>query len=482
MWFNLDLSHIILYHIVMKRIGTFSFILVMLACAGVFSFSYDARAAAALSDGLVVKGSGSEVYIMENGMRRWIVDAMAFDDLALPWNRIVTVSDEDLDIYPKGRSILAKSRYPDGMLLRGDGVKVYLVDRGSRRWITNENEFNALRLDWRAVMDVPPAKLKTISEGKQIIDTQTIIRPLTVLLDTPDPVIEDTTAIFHFNGISARAGTQALRFDTFLEGVDTAWVSSSGERTVRVPAKSGSYRFFVRAKDPDGVADATPESFSFTVTLSPYYDMVSISANGRSADPLVEQVTVQGRAIPAQLDITGWTIGSKEFRTRYAIPTAIDIPNHPFLQQTKNIVIDSKSKVTVYSGKSASGLNFQLNECIGYLKAYYTFTPALPTTCPSIPAYAIDTFDAYCKKTISSATSACKEPNTNDILLDADCRDYISQHIGYSKCVEDNYRYQGFFKNEWRVYLGHTSDLWRDGGDTIELRDKEGLLVSKYKY
>lgn len=464
-----------------RRIPIFIFSMA-LAGVGVFGFAFSTFAAAALVDGMVVKGSGPEVYIMENGMRRWVVDETAFDDLFLPWDRVVLVADEDIAQYPKGKSILAKSRYPDGMLLRADGVKVYRMERGTKRWITSENEFNALKLDWRAVMDISMQKLKTVSEGKPIVDTQEIIRPLTVLLDAPDPTIEDTSATFYFNGISARAGTQALSFDTFLEGVDTGWISARSERTVRVPAKSGTYRFFVRAKDPDGVADATPESFSFTVTLSPYYDMVSISANGRSADPLAEQVTVQGKAIPAQLDITGWTIGSKEFRTRYLIPNAIDIPNHPFLQQAKDIVIDSKSKVVVYSGRSASGLNFQLNQCIGYLKNYYTFTPALPSACPKIPAYAIDHLDTYCQKTITAAASACKEPTTNDVLLTAECRDYISQHMGYSKCVEDNYRYQGFFQNEWRVYLGYGSGIWRDAGDTIELRDKEGLLVGKYKY
>lgn len=467
----------------MNRSGIFSLCITILACAGVFSVAPLAHAASALADGMVVRGNGPEVYIMENGMRRWVVDENAFLDLALPWDRIAIVADEDLAQYPKGKSILAKSRYPDGMLLRADGERVYRVERGTRRWITNENEFNALKLDWRAVMDVPVAKLKTISEGKQIIDSQSIIRPLTVLLDAPDAVIEDTVATFHFNGISASASTQALTFDTFLEGVDAGWISSRGERTVRVPAKSGTYRFFARAKDPNGVVDVTPESFSFSVSLSPYYGMATIaSANGRTADPAAEQVTVQGKAVPGTLIITGWTIGSKEFRTRYPIPNAVDIPNHPFLQQTKDIVIDSKSKVVVYSGKSASGLNFQMNQCIGYLKNYYTFTPALPATCPKIPAYAIDHLNAYCQKTITAAASACKEPSTNDVLLDADCRDYISQHIGYSKCVEDNYRYQGFFQNEWRVYLGRTSGLWRDEGDTIELRDKEGLLVSKYTY
>lgn len=467
----------------MKSRISFLSAVILLACAGVFSFSTRAHAASSLLDGMMVQGSGPEVYIMENGMRRWIVNEDAFLDLALPWDRIVPVSDGDLAQYPKGKSILTKSRYPDGMLLRADGERVYRVERGVRRWIMNEKEFNALKLDWRAVMDIPAVKMKTISEGKQIIDSQTIIRPLTVLLDTPDAAIEDTTAVFHFNGISARAGAQLLTFDTFLEGVDSGWVSSRGERIARVPAKSGTYRFFVRAKDPDGVADAVPESFSFTVTLSPYYDMVTVaSANGRSADPSAEQVTVQGKATRAPLDITGWTIGSKEFRTRYPIPNAVDIVSHPFLQQTKNIVIDSKSKVVMYSGKSAVGLNFQMNQCMGYLKSYYTFTPPLPNTCPKIPTYAIDHLNAYCQKAITAAASACKEPNTNDILLNAECRDYISQHIGYSKCVEDNYRYQGFFQNEWRVYLGHASGIWRDEGDTIELRDTEGLLVSKYKY
>ncbi|MEK7493640.1 MAG: hypothetical protein AAB630_00635, partial [Patescibacteria group bacterium] len=121
------------------------------------------------------------------------------------------------------------------------------------------------------------------------------------------------------------------------------------------------------------------------------------------------------------------------------------------------------------------------NSCIGYLNNYYKFTPVLPATCPKPNVLETQELSSYCQKVITQNAS-CKEPNLNDILIDTECRDYLAAHFNYSKCVEANYNYYDFLADEWRVYLGHSREIWANEADAILLRDENGLVVSRYKY
>ncbi|MBI5913697.1 hypothetical protein HY839_04650 [Candidatus Azambacteria bacterium] len=465
----------------MKRKGIFLIAAMIISAEALFPFLH-ASAATALASGMLVKSSAPEVYFMENGMRRWIASEKIFNEFEFQWDKILVVSDEDIKNYPRGRDITYASQYPDGALVRADGVKVYILERGARRWVETEQDFINLGLDWRAVMDISPVRLQRAYQGKTIANAQGILSPLTVLLNVPDKVLEDNTVKFRFTGVSARQDIRALSFETFLEGVDTGWVTVANERTITLPAgKTAHYRFFVRAKDPDGNADRTPEMYEFATKFSPYYGMVAIaSANARAVDPAAEQFTIQGKT-KALVNVTGWTVGSEKYRTSYIIPDAYEIPNHPFLERRSDIALNDKGKVIVYTGAGASGVNFRMNNCIGYLSNYYKFTPALPLLCPRPNTLETQKLSSYCQKVIAQNAS-CKEPNLNDILIDTECRDYIAARFNYSKCVEATYNYYDFLTDEWRVYLGHSREIWANEADAILLRDENGLVVSRYKY
>jgi hypothetical protein len=40
----------------------------------------------------------------------------------------------------------------------------------------------------------------------------------------------------------------------------------------------------------------------------------------------------------------------------------------------------------------------------------------------------------------------------------------------------------GFYRGEWRLYLGRDTELWRDTKEMVELRDKEGRLIDTRAY
>jgi hypothetical protein len=57
------------------------------------------------SNGSFLKGSGNEVYLIENNKKRWIATADVFNFNGYKWEDIVIVSDFELSLYPEGRNI-----------------------------------------------------------------------------------------------------------------------------------------------------------------------------------------------------------------------------------------------------------------------------------------------------------------------------------------------------------------------------------------
>ncbi len=460
----------------------------MAIAAGIIAcFPIGARAFLAQSDGTLIKGSGAEVYFLENGMKRWVASADAFNAFEFEWSAVALVPDEDLGAYPTGKNLDQKSRYPDGALVRGDkagggdGVKVYRVENGARRWVETEQDFDRLGFEWRSVHDISSKKLKSMGEGRKMQAAQFIARPLTVLQDMPSKIVEDPQVTFRFTGVPARQDNRALSFDTFLEGADQGWVSSGIERRITLPKKSGTYRFFARAKDPDGITDKTPKSYSFELKISPYFGKISLSGSPRATDISQEQIALTGTA-GELIPIGGWTLGSEKRRTSFIIPSeAHEIPNHALYEYKAPIAAGAKRKIVIFSGKSPSGINFRLNKCIGYLNAYYKFTPVLPATCPRSNQEEVKKLSSYCQKTIAGISS-CKEPNLNDILIDPECRDYMKERFSYSQCVAREYTYFDFLLDEWRVYLNQSAEIWPNEADAIVLRDANGLLVARFQY
>jgi hypothetical protein len=110
---------------------------------------------------LPIKGSGPEVFLVVAGKRRWIPDEITFDALGLDWQAIRTVSDQRLNGIPRGEDYPSLP----GKLLKGSSTEVFLLERGKRRWIPDEATFNAMGLDWQAVRVISDELLNSIPRG-----------------------------------------------------------------------------------------------------------------------------------------------------------------------------------------------------------------------------------------------------------------------------------------------------------------------------
>ncbi len=449
----------------------------------VFLFSFEVvYANSPLRDGLLVKGSGPEVYFMENGMKRWIKNPSVFSKYEFDWGKIVYVTDQELDMYPEGSVIDRFYRYPDGALLRGRGeYKVYLIDRGAKRWVQDIYTFENLDLNWNSILDVSKNKIKRIREGKPINVKSKIVRPDTVFIDTPKDIVEGVFVRFEFSATPAILDDKKIRFETFLEGVDKKWKYSYRKyRSINLPKKSGKYKFFVRARYLDGGVDLIPQKYEFTVKISPLFGDVkiySVRSNKNNVD--AEYISLKNKSkIP--LNITNWSIESKKNNASYTIPKVYKIPRYPYDMEKIDVSLNPGAFAFIHSGKDFSSPGFRVNKCIGYLDDF-NLSPSLPKICSAPTKDKYENLDQYCQNLINK-TPNCQEPNVNSISVTNQCRSFIRSNFGYGNCVILNNRYYDFFKDEWRVYLGKTKSVWDEYQDEIILRDKNGLVVDIYNY
>jgi hypothetical protein len=114
-----------------------------------------------IRDGLVLKGSGSEIYILQNDKLRWISSLDAFEHLGLDWGDVHIVDDAFLSRFEQGR--------PIHVLLKCDeSPHIYRLENGQKRWIKDITIFEAEGHVWEDVRFVSCDYLREIPDGLPI--------------------------------------------------------------------------------------------------------------------------------------------------------------------------------------------------------------------------------------------------------------------------------------------------------------------------
>lgn len=114
-----------------------------------------------IRDGLVLKGSGPEIYVLEKDQLRWISSLDAFEHMGLTWGDVHIVEDAFLDKFQKGRPIhvLLKCR---------TSPHIYRLENQQKRWIKDIETFEAEGHVWEDVRFVPCSYLQDIPDGPPI--------------------------------------------------------------------------------------------------------------------------------------------------------------------------------------------------------------------------------------------------------------------------------------------------------------------------
>ncbi len=114
-----------------------------------------------IRDGLVLKGSGERIYVLENNQKRWITSLEAFEWFDYQWNQVNVVDDAFLDQFEDGRPLY--------VLLKCQGSPhIYALEDGQKRWIKDIPTFEAEGFVWEDVKFVNCGELLRLPTGTPI--------------------------------------------------------------------------------------------------------------------------------------------------------------------------------------------------------------------------------------------------------------------------------------------------------------------------
>jgi hypothetical protein len=114
-----------------------------------------------IRDGLVLKGSGPEIYLLQNDKLRWISSLDAFEHLGLDWGEVHVVDDAFLGRFEQGQPIHV-------LLKCDDSPHIYRLENGQKRWIKDIATFEAEGHVWEDVRFVSCDYLRGIPDGPPI--------------------------------------------------------------------------------------------------------------------------------------------------------------------------------------------------------------------------------------------------------------------------------------------------------------------------
>ncbi len=114
-----------------------------------------------IRDGLVLKGSGPEIYVLEDNKLRWISSLEAFEFFGYRWEQVHLVDDSFLEQFEKGQ--------PIHVLLKCEGSPhIYALENGQKRWIKDIPTFEAEGYVWEDVEFVSCDYLRSLPDGPPI--------------------------------------------------------------------------------------------------------------------------------------------------------------------------------------------------------------------------------------------------------------------------------------------------------------------------
>ena len=469
---------------------TFILLILILLCASVILFFTNQNSIMAGSSYLprldFIKGNAPEVYLLESGVRHWIPSPEIFNYFKFKWENIKTYTDSAIASYVQGDDWSKYDDYPEGSLLRGSGPEVYLVELGERRWIPTPEIFTGNNFGWKYIFEIDDDDLEDIDQGDNLTLSESDRYPETIISSGPEQgeVLENGDIEFRYSGTNPLGDLSELEFETFLVGHDTKWQNQRSAYTEDYDLENaGTYTFYVRAINKQGYYDPTPESVSFQLGVSAYYEKVEIkNVHSNESSSKYDYLSLYNNE-DETINITGWTLTSNT--DTITIPKAIKKLGYPFSSNTEtDIELTKGDEVIVSMDIGPSGIDFRTNKCTGYLDQLSQHTPPLEEECPSLNISEYDHLSSVCQSFINGLDS-CEIPDYSEDLAvsnDSECVGFLNDKFNYSQCYQDYSKDIDFLLDEWRVFVNKSSDVLGDTTDTLVLRDKDGLLVDKYTY
>jgi hypothetical protein len=308
-------------------------------------------------------------------------------------------------------------------------------------------------------------------------------------------IFEDTNEVVsEFDAVvSDSVNLSDVYFETKAEGVDASWVKTTQKyRKVTFPDGHHQYTFWVRGKT-NSMTEPTPAYTTITINVSPYFNEINIS-NLRAPDVRANPslITLSNKLTSGQtVSISGWTLEGK--KGTVTIPKGAEKydPNNSS-SWSQNIVLKQGDIAYISSAASPfaiSQLSFRPNKCLGYYAGSKDFEMSISKNCPKPSAESLPSYlSAKCKSFISNKIGTCEYPNTTemneyDLYKEDACILYLNMTFNYPGCLATYGNDSNFTTNQWHIYTDRSEKEIMDRfGDTVYLKDSNGLVVAKYCY
>jgi len=226
---------------------------------------------------------------------------------------------------------------------------------------------------------------------------------------------------------------------------------------------------------------------------SPYAGKIQIvkSTSGPSSSILrreyIELRASQNNDGP--IAITGWTLESLVSKKKREIPSGTEVASSGRVTVPTTIRVFPGEEVFVSTGRSPVGYSFRVNKCSGYFEQYQDFIPSISTySCPrpinelkNVGLSFIEVGDE-CYDMIERYPGCTIQDTKDKPYLPATCHLFIAEELHHNACVLRHRNDADFWQDEWRVFLGLDSELWRSEREIIRLSDSEGRTVDVFTY
>ena len=179
--------------------------------------------------------------------------------------------------------------------------------------------------------------------------------------------------------------------------------------------------------------------------------------------------------------LTGWQVKSAVTGKGATIGKGAPLPFTNQQNQEDPIFISGGDTVYVNTGRSPINISFRVNLCTGYFGQFQEYTPSLQNDCPRpsdepLPQ-APNNFNDSCLDYLDNISSCQIQIQQLPQNIGPECASYITTKINYTSCVDAHKNDAGFYKKQWRVFLGQGISFWKNQRETIELIDNKGKIV-----
>lgn len=187
--------------------------------------------------------------------------------------------------------------------------------------------------------------------------------------------------------------------------------------------------------------------------------------------------------------LAGWKVQSNITNNSITLDTISPLFRFGRSGTTDELRMKPKDTLTIITGQSPlTQKSFRENKCMGYLRSYYSFRPSINSSCPKpedeLDAYGkIPVTDDSCRSYVTRLSS-CKAPLSSEIpsTISLACRYFVENYINYNACIDKHLSDADFWKDEWRLYLNRSDELWRKNREELVLLDQFGNQVDKVTY